>query len=387
VKPGPQAKARGGTLKRAPHERGSALLIVFVFAAMVAILLYQEMPVAAFEAKRQKEQLLIDRGNEYAHAVKLFVRKTGTYPASLDALENTNNMRFLRHRFVDPFTGKDDWRLLHAGPGGMLIDSKVNPLNANSNPNSNANRSSGKNGSQTNSSFSNSSFSNTGTGFSNTSTSSASNAEPTLVKSVPQRPPAIPANGAPSAQSANADQDPTASLLTLGQAEELTDSSPAAVGGQAATQTNGQPRAAAGQTGTAPSESDMMRNLASNPNPQTPRGNTAASRSGRTIGGGIAGVASNAKGESIKSINDQTDYSLWEFYYDPSKDLAPGMNGTMQTGTRQNGQSSTTQSGFGSSSFSQSSPSQNSSNLTTDTTNNVPAMAAPRPMTSSSPQQ
>ncbi len=34
-------------------------------------------------------------------------------------------MRFLRKRFKDPFTGKDDWRLLHAGPGGIIIDSKV----------------------------------------------------------------------------------------------------------------------------------------------------------------------------------------------------------------------------------------------------------------------
>src|SRR6266516_3382032 len=40
-------------------------------------------------------------------------------------------MRFLRHRFMDPFTGKDDWRLLHMGPGGMLVDSKVNPLKNN----------------------------------------------------------------------------------------------------------------------------------------------------------------------------------------------------------------------------------------------------------------
>ena len=43
----------------------------------------------------------------------------------MEALENTNRMRFLRNRYVDPFTGKDDWRLLHAGPGGIILDSKV----------------------------------------------------------------------------------------------------------------------------------------------------------------------------------------------------------------------------------------------------------------------
>lgn len=358
------------------RERGSALLIVFVFAAMVAIMLYEEMPVAAFEARRQKEQLLVDRGNEYAHAVKLFVRKTGTYPASLDALENTNRMRFLRHRFVDPFTGKDDWRILHAGPGGVLIDSKVNPLNSNSN----ANGANGKNGSQ-----GNSSFSNTGTSFSNsgatTFASSASNTEPTTVKAVRQRPPAISANGAASAQTANPDQDPSAPLLAPGEAEQLTNNSPATLDAQAGTPANSQPAAATDQPGAAPSDNDMMRNLASNPNPQTPRHNSPTATSGRMMGGGIAGVASNAKGESIKSINDQTDYSMWEFYYDPSKDLAPGMNGAMQRGAQQNGQNSATQNGFGSSFFSPA-----SSSSTSDSTN-IPAMIAPRRMTSSTPQQ
>ena len=104
---------RQACLLRAPlrRERGSALLIVFVFSAMIAIMLYMELPVVAFEAERAKEQLLIDRGNEYAHAVKLFARKFGMYPASIDQLENTNRMRFLRHRFKDPLTGNDDWRL------------------------------------------------------------------------------------------------------------------------------------------------------------------------------------------------------------------------------------------------------------------------------------
>src|ERR1700693_5482874 len=116
---------------RGHSQRGSALLIVFVFAAFVAIMLYREMPVAVFEAKRQKEQMLIDRGEQYKRAFKLFYKKFGMYPASIQQLEDTNRMRFLRQRFKDPFTGKDDWRLLHMGPGGMLIDSKVNPLRTN----------------------------------------------------------------------------------------------------------------------------------------------------------------------------------------------------------------------------------------------------------------
>src|SRR5579884_1452904 len=113
--------------RRQTRERGSALLIVFVFAAVILIMLYRELPIATFEAQRQREQLLVDRGHEYTRAVQLFYRKfRGQYPNSLDQLESTNNMRFLRRRYKDPMTGKDDWRLLHAGPAGMLLDSKVN---------------------------------------------------------------------------------------------------------------------------------------------------------------------------------------------------------------------------------------------------------------------
>ena len=123
-------KAKKSSRRERAGERGSALLIVFVLAAIVAIMLYKEMPIVVFEAQRQKEQLLIDRGNEYAHAVKLYVRTIKQYPPNMEALENTNRMRFLRNRYVDPMTGKDDWRLLHAGPNGIIIDSKVKPLNA-----------------------------------------------------------------------------------------------------------------------------------------------------------------------------------------------------------------------------------------------------------------
>ena len=131
--------------RRTDSERGSALLIVFVMAAIIAIMLYNEMPIAVFEAQRQKEQLLIDRGNEYVHAVRLFVRANrGQYPANMEALENTNRVRYLRSRYKDPFTGKDDWRLLHAGPNGIIIDSKLKPATVGLN-NGNGNNNNGNN--------------------------------------------------------------------------------------------------------------------------------------------------------------------------------------------------------------------------------------------------
>src|ERR1700743_3073480 len=105
------------------QESGYALLLICAMAAILAITLYKEVPRVAFEAQRDKEQLLVDRGQEYQRAVALFVHKYNRFPNSMDELENTNRERYLRRKFVDPMTGKADWRILHAGPGGVITDS------------------------------------------------------------------------------------------------------------------------------------------------------------------------------------------------------------------------------------------------------------------------
>jgi hypothetical protein len=104
-------------------EAGFALLFVFAMAATVAITLLIAMPSNAFEAQRQREQLLIDRGEQYTRGIQLYVRKFNRYPADFEALENTQGQRFLRKRYQDPLTGKDEWRLIHVGPGGVFTDS------------------------------------------------------------------------------------------------------------------------------------------------------------------------------------------------------------------------------------------------------------------------
>jgi len=106
-----------------PGESGFALLFVFALAAALAFMLYMELPRVAFEAQRDREEMLIQRGEQYQRAIQLYIRKFNKYPASLDDLEKTQNVRFLRKRYKDPMTGKAEWRLIHAGPGGVLVDS------------------------------------------------------------------------------------------------------------------------------------------------------------------------------------------------------------------------------------------------------------------------
>ena len=111
-------------------ESGFALLFIYAMAATVAIMLYLELPRVAFEAQRDREQLLIDRGEQYSRAITLYVRKFNRFPADFNALDSTQNLRFLRGHYIDPMTGKDEWRLIHVGPGGVFLDSLVNKKKA-----------------------------------------------------------------------------------------------------------------------------------------------------------------------------------------------------------------------------------------------------------------
>jgi uncharacterized membrane protein YgcG len=99
-------------------------LLVFLMASVLAIMLYMELPRVAMQSQRDKEETLIDRGEQYKRAIQLFVNKARRYPAEIKDLENFQNQRFLRHRYEDPLTGKEEWRLIHI-QGGMLTDSKV----------------------------------------------------------------------------------------------------------------------------------------------------------------------------------------------------------------------------------------------------------------------
>jgi type II secretory pathway pseudopilin PulG len=112
---------------RRRRDSGFAMLFVLLMAGLVAITLYKALPRAAFEAEREKEQSLIDRGSQYKRAIQLYVRQNKRWPAKIEDLENTNGKRYLRKRYVDPMTGKDEWRPVHVGPNGVLTDSLIKP--------------------------------------------------------------------------------------------------------------------------------------------------------------------------------------------------------------------------------------------------------------------
>jgi len=97
------------------------LLAVVVMVALVLIALAVAAPVVARDLRRDKEVESEHRAEQYVRALRLYYRKFKSYPPSMDALEKSNNVRFLRKQYVDPLTGKADWRIIHVGENQTTV--------------------------------------------------------------------------------------------------------------------------------------------------------------------------------------------------------------------------------------------------------------------------
>ena len=102
-------------------EQGFALIGLMVTIFIILLVLGVAAPRVAKELRRDREVEAMQRGNQYVRAVQLYYRKFGHYPGSIEQLEKTNNIRFLRQKYIDPMTGKSDWRLIHVGEAKTTV--------------------------------------------------------------------------------------------------------------------------------------------------------------------------------------------------------------------------------------------------------------------------
>ena len=100
---------------RSRAEEGFLLVAVVVMAAILLIYLAVAAPIVAKDLQRERELETVHRGQQYVRAIRVYYRKFNHYPTSIEQLDETNNIRFLRQHYLDPMTGKDDWRIIHVG--------------------------------------------------------------------------------------------------------------------------------------------------------------------------------------------------------------------------------------------------------------------------------
>lgn len=96
-------------------EDGYMLLAVICMLALFTIALAVAVPDITKSIQHDQEVETMHRGMQYRRAIQLYYRKFNSYPPSIDALVKTNNIRFLRKRYIDPMTRKDDWKPIYFG--------------------------------------------------------------------------------------------------------------------------------------------------------------------------------------------------------------------------------------------------------------------------------
>src|SRR6266436_4830812 len=112
------------------NEHGYALLVVVFLTTVLLISTVSIAPNVLTEGRREKETEMIWRGKQYTRGVKLYYRKMGKFPTSLDDLTKPKlgSLRFMRQAYKDPMNKKDgEWRLIYVGPTGQLIGSLKPP--------------------------------------------------------------------------------------------------------------------------------------------------------------------------------------------------------------------------------------------------------------------
>lgn len=254
-------------MKTHSSTAGFSLAALIFFLTAASIFIAAAVPAYQMQAKRDLEEELIFRGEEYTRAIQKYQRRFGVYPSAVDQLVSTNGLRFVRRAYKDPINGKD-FRLIFINPDGSVTGSKLFQQNVNTQPMFGSNTTP----------FPNTSGNTNSTNPNNTNRNTNLNTNP--------------------------NPNPNTNLNT--NSRPSTPSSPTSTSGFSNpfqnTTSNATPRTGLGNTNT-----NSNTNSNTNPNRSAAPGNPTISS------GGIIGVASDVSAESIKVYNQRQKYDEWEF--------------------------------------------------------------------------
>ena len=112
--------------RRRSEESGFALLLVLFMMLLLLIASTAAVSDLRTEKRRQREEEMVWRGNQYVRAIRLYYHKTGHYPQNLDDLQKgLPDLHFLRYAtYKDPInTNGGEWRFIYVNAAGQIIGS------------------------------------------------------------------------------------------------------------------------------------------------------------------------------------------------------------------------------------------------------------------------
>ena len=123
-------KEEATTLCRS-NSSGFVMLTLLMAITVVGILSTRVMLNTASEVQREREAELIFRGEAIARAIRLYKKRTGSYPSILEDLVGVRP-RIIRKLYKDPMTVSDDrykgdWDLVLCNQTEMVAATKSDP--------------------------------------------------------------------------------------------------------------------------------------------------------------------------------------------------------------------------------------------------------------------
>ena len=303
-------------------EQGFMLVGLIVAIFIILMVLGIAAPKMAQELKRDREVEAVHRGNQYVRAIQLYYRKSGSYPGSMDALAKGTPVKFLRQQYLDPFTGKSDWRLIHVGEAKTTVKGLFGkPLTGlapglGSAAGSASSGAIGAGAAGSGSAFGGSSGSAFGSSSSGSSSAFGSSGQGTGGL-----------GGGSSSSGPGYSNTSGAGASGAG--------TPSAGGTTTGTDSSG----AGSTTGSTTGSNSTLGSLS---------GNSSQSGSGFGVGGApFVGVGIPKEGTSIVVLNEQTTYNTWEFIYDPRIEQLKQAAGLLGGGNQGLGSAGGNSSGIG----------------------------------------
>jgi type II secretory pathway pseudopilin PulG len=107
----PRSRVRQKRIRRG--DSGYMLLVLMLATAVLTITMLGVARNYRRGIQRDREVEMIHRGEQYARAVRRYYKKFGRYPNTIEQLEDTNKIRFLRKRYKDPMSPDGEWKLAH----------------------------------------------------------------------------------------------------------------------------------------------------------------------------------------------------------------------------------------------------------------------------------
>lgn len=283
---------RQGT--REPRSRSQESGFAYLMALFMLLFMLIASSAAILdlrtERRRQREDEMIWRGNQYVRAIRLYYRKTGHYPQNLDELQKgLPELHFLRFAaYMDPVNKSDGaWRFIYVNAAGQIIGSvKYASLQQMALMDMNGGK------------------------------------MPTTTSGLPGMPPVSP-TGSTSAFGQSS-SSATGTQPSQGATAPPSGSSTSPDSGAGQNATPAQPSQTAPTSQPAPSQPASPQSgqagagVFGNPIAQQPTGPV----DGPVIGGFLTGVGSTVDEPSLKVYDGGTNYNQWEFIWNPIEDQA-----------------------------------------------------------------